>query len=113
MAAPAFKPVPVFPEAEVVEALKTFWGEETGSSAKTGSPFGAPRKTGGTVFNVRPELDSLRAVEVLLVVEPIIGIELPDSVVKLGGYNGCDEFVEQLVPGIRAVFDKHHRKHKG
>ena len=113
MAAPAYKPAREFPEAEVLEALKAFWAEETGSSAKTGSPFGAPRKTGGNVFDVRPELDSLRAVEVLLVVEQIIGIELPDSVVKLGGYNSCDEFVEQFVPAVRAVFDKHHRKHKG
>lgn len=112
MAAPAYKPAASFPEADVIDALKKFWAEETGSSAKLGSPFGAPRKGGGSVFDVRPELDSLRAVEVLLVVEPVIGIELPDSVVKLGGYNSCDEFVDHMASGIRAVFEKHHRQHR-
>lgn len=113
MAVPAYKLAPMFPEAEIIEALKAFWAEETGSSAKLGSPFGTPKKGGGTAFDVRSELDSLRAVEVLLVVEPIIGIELPDSVIKLGGYNSCDEFVEQFVPAVQAVFDKHQSKHKG
>lgn len=112
MAAPTETPPPAFPEAEVIEALKKFWAEETGSSAKTGSPFGAPKKGGGTVFDVRPELDSLRAVEVLLEVEKIIGIELPDTVVKLGGYDGYNEFMDQLVPSIRAFFDKKQNKKK-
>ncbi|MGE5501924.1 MAG: acyl carrier protein [Solirubrobacterales bacterium] len=112
MTVPADTLPTAFPEAEVIEALKKFWADETGSSTKTGSPFGAPKKGGGTVFDVRPELDSLRAVEVLLEVEKIIGVELPDTVVKLGGYDGYDEFMDQLVPSIRAFFDKKQSKKK-
>lgn len=112
MAAPTDTLPTVFPEVAVIEALKKFWAEETGSSTKTGSPFGAPKKGGGSVFDVRPELDSLRAVEVLLEVEKIIGIELPDTIVQLGGYNGYEEYMDQLIPSIRAFFDKNQNKKK-
>ncbi len=46
-------------------------------------------------------IDSLVVVELLVAVEPILGFELKDSVVKPGGYNSVDEAKNHLMPRIQ------------
>jgi len=45
-------------------------------------------------------IDSLVAVTILCAVEPIVGFELPDRVVRAGGYASVEKAVEHLLPGI-------------
>lgn len=48
------------------------------------------------------EVDSLVAVSILCAVEPILGFELPESVVRTGGYSSVRSAMDHLVPCIEA-----------
>ncbi len=52
-------------------------------------------------------VDSLVAVSILCNVEPTIGFELPDKVVKSGGYSSVDEAIQHLLPKIESRWKKH------
>lgn len=54
------------------------------------------------------EIDSLLAIEILLVVEDVVGFELPSSVVKAGGYESVDNAIELLLPKIEKQWKKHN-----
>ena len=43
------------------------------------------------------------AVEVVLDLEDVLGYEVPDSVIKRGGYHRCDEMVEHLDGKLAAL----------
>ncbi|MFN0190556.1 MAG: hypothetical protein ACKVP5_01085 [Aestuariivirga sp.] len=55
------------------------------------------------------QVDSLIVVSILCAVEPIIGFELPDSVVRSGGYTSVENALGHLLPQI----EKHWIKRKG
>lgn len=55
------------------------------------------------------QVDSLVVVSILCKVEPILGFELPDSVVRTGGYGSVDSALSQLLPRI----ETHWNKRKG
>ena len=55
------------------------------------------------------QIDSLVVVSILCVVEPLLGVELPDSVVRTGGYGSVEQALAQLLPRIEA----HWKKRKG
>ncbi len=63
---------------------------------------GAPADITKTSFHV----DSLVVVSILCAVEPILGFELPDSVVRVGGYGSVERALEHLLPGIEAQWIK-------
>ena len=52
------------------------------------------------------QVDSLVVVSILCTVEPILGFELPDSVVRTGGYDSVDQALAQLLPRIEAQWKK-------
>ncbi len=52
------------------------------------------------------QIDSLVVVSILCTVEPILGFELPDSVVRTGGYGSIDQALAQLLPSIEAQWKK-------
>ncbi|MHB0670029.1 hypothetical protein [Roseomonas mucosa] len=52
------------------------------------------------------QIDSLVVVSILCTVEPILGIELPESVVRTGGYSSVDQALAQLLPRIEAHWMK-------
>ena len=54
-------------------------------------------------------VDSLVVVSILCAVEPIVGFELPESVVRAGGYVSVDGALEHLLPRI----EKEWMKRKG
>lgn len=99
-----------FPEAAVASAIKSWWAEEMGSGSQLRDPFAKSKPSGGTVFDVQPTMDSLRAVKALLTLEEIVPFELPDELVKLGGYDSLAEMVGHLVPRIGALWKKHAAK---
>lgn len=51
-------------------------------------------------------LDSLSVVDVLCAVEPVIGFELKDSLVRTGGYGSIEAAMDHLLPRLEAVWTK-------
>lgn len=54
-------------------------------------------------------IDSLIVVEILCAVEPLVGSELPQKLVKEGGYASVDQAVENLMPKIEKVWQKNRK----
>jgi acyl carrier protein len=59
---------------------------------------GAPADIASAAF----EVDSLVVVSILCAVEPTLGFELSESVVRTGGYSSVRSAVDQLIPRIEA-----------
>jgi hypothetical protein len=51
-------------------------------------------------------VDSLLVVSILCAVEPIVGFELPESVVRTGGYTSVDSALGQLLPRLEKEWAK-------
>ena len=56
------------------------------------------------------QIDSLVVVSLLCAVEPLLGFELQDSIVKQGGYTSVNHAVELLMPRIEKVWAKNGPK---
>jgi hypothetical protein len=56
------------------------------------------------------EIDSLVVVDLLCAVEPVLGMELKDHVVKAGGYSSINEAVDHLMPRIEKEWAKYKNK---
>jgi hypothetical protein len=55
-------------------------------------------------------LDSLGVVDLLCDTEPIVGVELKDSIVKSGGYHSINEAISHVMPRIESAWQKHAGK---
>ena len=51
-------------------------------------------------------VDSLVVVSILCAVEPIVGFELPESVVRAGGYTSVEGALGQLLPRLEKEWTK-------
>ena len=60
----------------------------------------------GAIAQTPFQVDSLIVVSILCVVEPLVGFELPESVVRTGGYASVEQAVGQLLPRIEAQWKK-------
>jgi len=58
----------------------------------------------------QPVIDSLVVVEVLLELETQVPFELPDSLVRAGGYDSVDEVVQHLMPELQKRWSEHHKE---
>jgi hypothetical protein len=61
-------------------------------------------------FAAAVQLDSLGVVDLLCDLEPIVGFELKDSIVKSGGYGSINEAVTHLMPRIEEAWKKNAGK---
>ncbi len=52
------------------------------------------------------QIDSLVCVDILCAVEPIVKFELPEKVVKAGGYGSVDAAIAHMLPRIEAEWNK-------
>jgi len=52
------------------------------------------------IARTKVHMDSLVVVSILCAVEPIVGFELPDSVVQAGGYTSVESALIHLLPRI-------------
>jgi hypothetical protein len=96
-----------FPKAKIEEHLKGWWKRKVASPLRRRTAD--PKKTGGTVFDIQPEVSSIETVEVCLEVEPLMGFELKSSrVIRRGGYRTCDDFIQHLLPRLEAEFNKYY-----
>jgi acyl carrier protein len=55
-------------------------------------------------------LDSLDVVNLLCDIEPIVGFELKDSLVRAGGYNSVNQAMDHLMPRIELAWEKNGNK---
>ena len=55
-------------------------------------------------------IDSLIVVELLITVEPVLGFELKDEIVRKGGYASVDNAMKHLMPGIEKEWTKRKGK---
>jgi hypothetical protein len=56
-------------------------------------------------------IDSLVAVAILCAVEPIVGFELPETVVRAGGYASLKDALDHMLPQIEAQWKKRKGAH--
>lgn len=104
----ALKPaVKVFPKAEVEARLAAELIEAAKVEAEIREIDVPVTPAGQRAMQI--SIDSLIVVELLITVEPIIGFELKDGVVREGGYASVDRAMEHLLPRI----EKEWAKRKG
>jgi hypothetical protein len=60
----------------------------------------------GDIAKISFQVDSLVVVSILCMVEPIVGFELPDGVVRAGGYSSVESALAHLLPRIEAQWIK-------
>lgn len=58
------------------------------------------------IYDLAVPINSLVVVSILCAVEPIVGFELPESVVRAGGYASVKGAVSHLLPGLQKEWAK-------
>ncbi|MDX2181157.1 MAG: hypothetical protein SFV18_16300 [Bryobacteraceae bacterium] len=99
---------PAYPKTEIRATVKEWWRREQDELQKLADPVEELQPENGTVFDLVPMISSHHAVEIVLALEDIVGFEIPDSVIKRGGYHSCEEMVEHLE---RKLADLHSKKY--
>lgn len=78
-------------KAAIKASLVQFWEERSVMTEKE------PDSVDGLI----DELDSLTAVDALIPIEDIVGMELPEGeLIRRGGYDSVDQFVEHLTKRV-------------
>ena len=88
--------------ALLVRELQAWFEEET--APIDGSPPPAPAGAGGSIVGMRPAIDSKRVVDAARVTRAVLEIELPPEIVKRGGYENCEEMINDLMPKLERVY---------
>lgn len=105
----AFKlAINVFPKAEVEARLTAELVEAAKSEAEIREIDVPATPAGQRAMAIT--IDSLVVVESLITVEPIVGFELMDNVVREGGYVSVDKAMEHLLPRIEKEWTKRKGK---
>ena len=102
--APSAPAVAIFPTTAVETCLRDELVETIKSLAKI-KGLSLPTAS-AQIGTTSVQIDSLVCVEILCAVEPIVGIELPEKVVKAGGYGSIDAAIKNLIPRIEAEWKK-------
>jgi len=105
MAIAVAKPKAVaFPAAQVEACLRDELLDAAATEAELhGTPWPAEVVAKSAVSI---HLDSLVVVEILCAVEPVLGFELREGVVRAGGYLSVDQAIGQLMPRIEQEWQK-------
>lgn len=92
-----------FPAAEVEACLRAELEQlARGEAAARGIALPVGASIGGASI----ALDSLGVVDTLCAIEPVVGFELKESIVRSGGYDSIDEAVADLMPRISRAWDR-------
>ncbi len=89
-----------FPETQIRAAISEWWRQQIKERAD--DPF-APAPPTGTLFEMLPAIDSLTLLEGLIVIERVLGWEVPAKCIKKGGYDSSDEMADDLVRKLRKL----------
>lgn len=77
-------------EEQIRSALSSFWGERALPISEDPT----------SIDDLGLPVDSLTAVEVLIVLDAILGKEIPNTVIQAGGYSSEAEFVDKLTKSV-------------
>jgi hypothetical protein len=80
--------------AKVKEALEAFW-DERAIPAHGGAEA-------ASVDDLVGPVESMTAVDILVTLDSIVGMKLPNTVVQAGGYQTRDEFINKLGAAVMA-----------
>jgi hypothetical protein len=107
--APPALTITAFPKGDVIKALIDELLEVAQTEAQLRGMALPQDQTGAMAMSV--PLDSLSVVDTLCAIEPVVGFELRESLVRTGGYNSIDDALGHLLPRIEKVWVK--KKTKG
>jgi len=99
-----------FPQAEIVSALEEWWADEKAEDALLKNDESPPPST-TSVMAPLVEIDSHRVVRALLTIEPLVGFEIPETVIRSGGYEDIADMTSDLVPRLQKLFEKKAAAH--
>jgi len=88
---------------ELISALEAWFEEETAPIDGV-DEADVPSGDGGSIVAMRPAIDSKRVVDAKVVTKKVLGIPLPPSIIKPGGYASCAEMIDDIVPKLKKVF---------
>lgn len=96
-----------FPKDQIERKLRHWWQRKEASPLRR--RVADPRQTGGTVFDIQPLVSSQEVVQILVLIERILGFKLDTSrIIKRGGYKNVDEFVSHVMPQLQTRFLRHN-----
>jgi hypothetical protein len=58
------------------------------------------------ILKARVHIDSLVAVSILCTIETIVALELPDSIVRAGGYESVQSALDHMLPRLEKEWMK-------
>lgn len=100
----SLKTLSKFPKTAVTNALqKELCGEARRVLKNQGKVVPA---SDGALVGQAVSIDSLAVVELLMAIEPIVGCELPERVVRAGGYESVQDALDHLLPGVEKIWSK-------
>ena len=97
-----------FPAQAIEASIREFLAQEGAMQAVLHGTAAPSGPSGG--IGPQPVIDSLVVVEVLLELETKVPFELPESLVRAGGYESVEEVVLHLMPQLRQRWSKHHKE---
>ena len=97
-----------YSEDELMAKLQDWWDDQLAAAAD--DPFADPPPTTGTIFEVIPVIDSLSVVTALVKIETHVNFKIPVSIIKPGGYNSFEEMTGHLLPAVREMAAKKHKR---
>src|SRR5690606_26723174 len=95
--------VGAFPLASVTAALNEWWEAERQDAALPGDAEAAGSTKPPDIMHPTVEIDSHRAVRALITLEEVLKFEVPETVIKNGGYDDFEQMKEHLIPQAKAL----------
>jgi len=99
-----------FPRVEVLAALTSELINLAQAEAETRG-IALPSDTAG-IRKAAVPIDSLSVVDILCLVEPVVAVELRESIVRTGGYASIEDALEHLVPRIERAWVRKKEQEK-
>lgn len=93
-----------FPEEKVLAAIDNWWADEQ-TEAATFDAAAAPAPKPSLMTPLKA-IDSHRVVRCILELEPVLGVDIPESAIQKGGYDTIAELKSDLIKKLRALHAK-------
>jgi hypothetical protein len=105
MATTTHPEITTYPATKVETVLGNWYDERMKTALRTPKSPDERRLSGGSVFDIQPELSSQQAVAVLLDLEEVLGYEPKKKVIRRGGYSSRGQFVKELSARIESDYN--------
>lgn len=95
-----------FPEKTLLATIDKWWTDEQSDATSLAGKNPPPKKP--SIMTPLKEIDSHRVIRCILELEPVLGVDIPESVIQQGGYDTISELKTDLVKKLKALFEKVH-----